>query len=46
MKRVKDIDQKLREAYEAGRLEGENNILKMILEQKLEIKLIPRMGFA
>ncbi len=35
---------KLNEAREIGRIEGENLILKQILEQKLEITLIPKFA--
>ena len=33
----------IRQAEQYGRLIGENEILKRILEQKLDIELIPKM---
>lgn len=39
-KEQKVLGEELSRAYEHGRLVGENEILKKILEQKLEIKLI------
>lgn len=44
---LKDTQQQVREAFESGNIEGENRILKQILEQLLKIELIPKLkGFA
>lgn len=36
-------ENKIREAFEQGKLEGENLLLKQILEQLLKIELIPKL---
>ncbi len=40
---ITEEEVRINDAKELGRLEGENLILKQILEQKLEITLIPKL---
>lgn len=44
---LRDTEKQIREAFDKGNFEGENRILKQILEQLLKIELIPKLkGFA